>query len=77
MNKNTYIKYKKELDAWADGKEVEYRFKGKNLWLLMRDHTPSRLNCDIELRMKPEPPKLEYRPFSESDSLIKLLDSMD
>ena len=64
-------KWHKEIKAWADGAEIEYRETiGNAKWVYLEN--PAWLEDDVEYRIKPQPKEPQYLLVYNINGEIKL-----
>ena len=54
----TQHKWHKEIKAWADGAEIEFRYERDGLWAVTIN--PQWWDEDVEYRIKPQPKEQQY-----------------
>jgi hypothetical protein len=68
-------KWHKEIKAWADGAEIEYRNIKDIEWNL--SHTPHWWNVVIEYRIKPQPKEPQYLyAYKVNAKIVELYDEL-
>ena len=53
-------KWAKEIKAWADGAEIEWRYSDTDFWMLNCNNHPVWHNDEYEFRIKPQPKEPQY-----------------
>lgn len=61
------------MQAFADGKEIEYRHGIDCVWCTLRISNPSWNWADCDYRVKLEPPKPKYRPFENAEEVMEAI----
>jgi hypothetical protein len=67
-------KWHKEIKAWADGAEIEFKVGGEGEWMLLKG-TPY-WECESDLfRIKPQPKEPQYLYVYKRDGRFELGDA--
>ena len=53
-------KWHKEIKAWADGAEIEWRYSDTDYWMPNCNNHPVWHNDEYEFRIKPQPKEPQY-----------------
>ena len=53
-------KWHKEIKAWADGAEIEWRYSDTDCWMPNCNNHPVWNNDEYEFRIKPQPKEPQY-----------------
>jgi hypothetical protein len=53
-------KWHKEIKAWADGEEIEWRYFDTDSWMPNCNNNPVWHNDEYEFRIKPQPKEPQY-----------------
>jgi hypothetical protein len=56
----TKHKWHKEIKAWADGAEIEWRYFDTDSWMPYCNNYPVWHNNEYEFRIKPQPKEPQY-----------------
>lgn len=60
------------MQAYKDGKEIEVRLAESETWTLV-DWKPLWDWVKFDYRVKPEPPKPQYRPFESAEEVMEAI----
>jgi hypothetical protein len=65
-------KWHKEIKAWADGAEIEWRYFDTECWMPNCNNHPVWESDEYEFRIKPQPKEPQYLYVYDTEEGIKL-----
>ena len=70
--RNEILRHIEVEKAYLDGKAIELKSAGGATWTLV-DWKPSWNWAEFDYRVKPEPPKPQYRPFENAEEVMEAI----